>query len=89
MRKEEKLQKKRCGGADVGICKSVSIGLAEEAAGGEAKGKWDGEKCGRRCDRECAGRKKWEAKEREGEELEKNKRGEEGRRVKPKGLTSN
>ena len=60
-----------------------------KAPEGERKGEWMGEKCGRRWDKECAGRKIWEAKEREGEELGKNKRGEEGRRVKPKGLSSN
>ena len=71
MRKYERLHKKRCGEADVGIGKSVSICLAEGAPGGEKKGKWMGEKYGRRWDKECAGRKRWEAKEKEGEELEK------------------
>ena len=71
MKKDGKLRRKRCGEADVGIGKSVSIGLAEGAPGGERKGEWMGEKCGRRWDKECAGRKRWEAKEKEGEELEK------------------
>ena len=43
---------------------------------------------GRRKKSKPARRKGWDEKEREGG-VRKNKRGEEGRRVKPKGLTTN